>query len=119
MRSTASPYEVRCPRCDVTFPIETKRCIHCGGATSSSGTTNLLATGASSGLGTAGDPYELSEHSQGDAGYDLPEYSSEDREIEHTDEPTSMARSLIRSLGGFVWIIALIAFTMARNCGGE
>jgi hypothetical protein len=26
-----SPYEVVCPRCDVTFPIETRHCIHCGG----------------------------------------------------------------------------------------
>jgi hypothetical protein len=25
--------EVRCPQCDVSFPIGTKRCIHCGGST--------------------------------------------------------------------------------------
>ena len=24
------PYQVDCPRCHVSFPIGTKRCIHCG-----------------------------------------------------------------------------------------
>ena len=32
-RGKASPYEVRCPRCDVSFPVETTTCIHCGGPT--------------------------------------------------------------------------------------
>ncbi len=119
MNSTASPYEVRCPRCEVTYPIETKRCIHCGGATTASGTENLLATASSGEYGNVGDPYGLSDHEAEDSGYELPEYSSDDREMEHTDEPTSIGRSLIRSLGGFVWIIVLIGFTLARNCGGE
>ena len=25
------PFQVNCPRCHVSFPIGTKRCIHCGG----------------------------------------------------------------------------------------
>jgi len=25
------PYEVLCPRCNVTFPVGTRHCIHCGG----------------------------------------------------------------------------------------
>jgi len=28
-----APFEVSCPRCRVTFPVETRRCIHCGGPT--------------------------------------------------------------------------------------
>lgn len=43
----------------------------------------------------------------------------EDRELEMSDEPSSVGRSLIRSLGGLVWVILLIGFTLARNCGGE
>lgn len=43
----------------------------------------------------------------------------EDRELEMTDEPSSVGRSLIRSLGGLVWVILLIGFTLARNCGGD
>jgi hypothetical protein len=27
----ATPFEVYCPRCRVTFPVGAKRCIHCGG----------------------------------------------------------------------------------------
>ena len=42
-----------------------------------------------------------------------------DRELEMSDEPSSVGRSLIRSLGGLVWVIVLIGFTLARNCGGE
>jgi len=26
-----SPYEVHCNHCRVTFPVGTKRCVHCGG----------------------------------------------------------------------------------------
>ncbi len=37
MQATApAPFEVRCDRCRVTFPVGTRRCIHCGGSTSRS-----------------------------------------------------------------------------------
>ena len=42
-----------------------------------------------------------------------------ERELETSDEPSSVGRSLIRSLGGFIWVVVLIGFTLARNCGGE
>ena len=32
-------YEVRCLRCDVSFPVGQKKCIHCGGSTSSGSQT--------------------------------------------------------------------------------
>jgi hypothetical protein len=28
--SSGTPYEVHCERCRVTFPLGTRRCIHCG-----------------------------------------------------------------------------------------
>ena len=31
-----APFEVYCERCRVTFPLGTRRCIHCGGRTSTS-----------------------------------------------------------------------------------
>ena len=34
-RGKSSPYEVRCPRCDVSFAPETRTCVHCGGPTGS------------------------------------------------------------------------------------
>ncbi len=52
--------------------------------------------------------------------FQLPEFGSQEREIEQTDEaPTSFVRTIIRGLGGFIWVIVLIAFTLARNCGGD
>ena len=26
-----TPYEVHCPRCQVTFPVGARHCVHCGG----------------------------------------------------------------------------------------
>ena len=52
--------------------------------------------------------------------FQLPEFSSQDREIEEADEgPPTLVRGIIRGLGGFIWVIVLIAFTLARNCGGN
>ena len=30
-QDSRTPYEVHCPRCDVTFPVGTRHCLHCGG----------------------------------------------------------------------------------------
>lgn len=43
----------------------------------------------------------------------------DERELEMSDPPSSIGRSLIRSLGGFVWVVVLIGFTLSRNCGGD
>lgn len=51
------------------------------------------------------------------AGEFIPDQAA--RELEVADEPASAGRSLIRSLGGFVWVIVLIGFTLMRNCGEE
>ncbi len=32
----SAAFEVRCDRCRVTFPLGTRRCIHCGGPTTTS-----------------------------------------------------------------------------------
>lgn len=43
-RPTTRPFEARCPRCNVTAPIERRRCLHCGGPTSpSTGSSNLTS----------------------------------------------------------------------------
>jgi hypothetical protein len=50
----------------------------------------------------------------------LPKFSSKEREIDELDErPTSIGRTIIRGLGGFIWVIVLIGFTLARNCGED
>lgn len=107
MLTQPSAYEVRCPRCDVSFPAETRQCMHCGGRTSAPGRIAIFDTLSE----MRGDQAEPSM----DTDFAIP--SEAERELGVSDEPSSMGRSLIRSLGGFVWIIVLIGFTLARNCG--
>ena len=109
MKSPGSPYEVRCPRCDVSFPIETRRCLHCGGPTGEVEGTAVFETLVQSSAASAEEfPGPIEE---------IPD--RDERVLEASDEPSSIGRSLIRSLGGLVWVVVLIGFTLARNCGGE
>jgi hypothetical protein len=31
LQGPKTPYEVHCAHCNVTFPVGTRRCVHCGG----------------------------------------------------------------------------------------
>ncbi|MFP6655183.1 MAG: hypothetical protein VCB25_06120 [Myxococcota bacterium] len=118
MQSKASPYEVRCFRCDVSFPVETRICMHCGGAIARAHVARLLGTEAwqeSSAAAYSPEPIEPPDGSL----FTLPKFDSSEREVPLSEEPTSTGRSLIRGLGGFVWVILLIGFTLMRNCGGD
>ena len=116
MHSPTAIYEVRCPRCDVSFPVGTRKCIHCGNPTVGADRVAILESMLES--STAPPP---------DDGYsDLTEIpgtvffpDQNERELETSDEPSSVGRSLIRSLGGFIWVVVLIGCTLARKCGGE
>ena len=104
-----SPYEVRCPRCDVSFPVETRECLHCGGHTESPERVAILESLLQSSTAPTDeflDPMQV-----------IPD--QEERELDTSDKPSSIGRTLIRSLGGLIWVIVLIGFTLARNCGGE
>lgn len=46
MRSDRASFEVRCPHCDVSFPVETRTCVHCGGKTVPSTGATEFAIGA-------------------------------------------------------------------------
>lgn len=131
-------YEVRCPRCDVSFPVGTKVCVHCGGRTtrptdhrdagpiiSDSWPPDLAAigdlhvsdvsSGAADGANHPIEPSQESPFSIGSSG--LGDEVANDRELEQDDEPPGIMRSVINSVGGLIWIILLIAFSMARDCG--
>ncbi len=139
MRSKASPYEVRCANCDVSFPVETRTCVHCGGPTGRLGlpiedeSTPFSASDLGVGTPSANpadlaigyqdnvpiEPVAESPFSLGDS---LDRLSSadapaNDRELETNDQPTSKVGSLVRSLGGVIWVILLIGFSLARSCG--
>jgi hypothetical protein len=125
MKSSAPTFEVRCAHCDVTFPVETRRCIHCGRAIHSRDQGGALVSIADSDWESG---WELGGESGGESDRETGVRSPKpidvmsnpvEHEGEVSDEPSSIGRSIIRSLGGFIWVIVLIGFTLARNCGGN
>lgn len=138
-RGKPSAYEVRCSRCDVTFPAETRTCLHCGGPTGAPsgilvsddaedyGTGGSLADyGAISGeisiqdVGGSDDdpPVRIVERDgpPGEAVSDADLYD-ENRSYEDEHGPPSFVQSLMRSMGSVIWIVILIAFSLSRSCG--
>ena len=142
---SASPYEVRCPRCEVSFPVETKTCMHCGGPTGAPGQilseNPVLSSTAPNRVedfqmgGVAGsvepthapiEPSEESPFSHGDA-FDEDTYSEARKKrqsgaeaggqvLAEEEEQTSTGRSLLNSLGGVIWVLLLIGFSLVRSC---
>lgn len=138
--SDRSAFECQCPRCNVTFPIETRKCLHCGGPTGPSGPASASWNSKSSGAfgrsgvfashdssGTVNDdphrpdystapiePVPESPWSSGDSSFgdSLPN----DRELETEDAPSSVGQSLLKSFGGVIWILLFIGFSIARSC---
>lgn len=133
MKSKTSPYEVRCPRCDVSFPVETRKCMHCGGPTSKAGSMSLRDSFDESAFITLGEstppdgsPSDSPFARAGGGGGSGPavaggvmQGSSDPGPLEADAESPSTLRSLVQSLGGVVWIVLLIAFAVARTCTGE
>lgn len=100
MDREASPYEVRCPRCDVSFPVGTRRCIHCGGP--------IAASPGAAAPRIETHPIEGGRSERAPTG-----------EIGEEGAPGGIGSSLLKLSGSFFWIIALVIFSIVRNCGGE
>ena len=132
MRGTGSPYEVRCLRCDVSFPLETRRCIHCGGPTSASRSGAEAGAGMGAPIqgplattsGTSptpigietGGPFPWSRSREAGAPA-TPGPSVPGGELPDPDEaPQSPGAMLFRSFGSLIWIVALIGFSIVRSC---
>ncbi|MBJ22945.1 MAG: hypothetical protein CL933_26340 [Deltaproteobacteria bacterium] len=117
----------------MSFPVGTRTCVHCGGRTGPSGQLihdeGFVFSDGSHGTDSprsaplsgalqdddalepvAASPFSLGDASSGGA-------AADDRDLEASDEPRSVVRSLVRSLGGVVWVILLIGFSLARSCG--
>lgn len=121
------PYEVRCPRCQVSFPVETRKCIHCGGAIARSRNVQIEGTTGLPPAPSDFEPIEPEAETPFKSGTPLSQAISEsihgpgpnERELDVEDEQPSVVRRLISSLGGVIWIVLLIAFALARQCNGE
>lgn len=118
-------YEVRCPRCDVSFPIETRTCIHCGGSTGpaarSVATTQLEDALAELGIETreSDDGYSIEEHAFPTGSGSPSGESANEGPLVQDDAGPRLGRSLLRSMPSLIWFVLLIAFYLARSCGGE
>ena len=102
-------YEVRCPRCDVSFPPQTRRCMHCGGRTgSSSGGQGIVRL---EGSGLAPELADLS------FGTDADGRPIRAQPLDESPEEESSGRSgWARSALTLLWIVAAIGFSAMRAC---
>ena len=82
-------YEVRCPRCDVTFPLGTRRCIYCGGPTGPAEASGLRAAMRSLPAG--------------------PEPAEE-------EEMEARPRGLLGRGVAVLWLLAALAISIYRAC---
>ena len=117
---TGPVYEVRCPRCQVSFPVETRVCVHCGGRTAPAGTVvphepppefdplHERAGRAPTSIEPSDEtPFVFRDSSAGEMA---------EPGVESPSESPNLVRSILGNLGGFVWVLLLIAFSIARSC---
>jgi hypothetical protein len=88
----------------VTFPVETRTCIHCGGPTSASGGHAALDLEMQP-IGL--DPVAVPPSRTGPTPV----------EPEEDAGTSSIFRSILNSLGAVVWIALFVIFSLARQCG--
>jgi hypothetical protein len=91
VESTESPYEVRCERCRVTFPVGTRRCVHCGGR-------------------IGGRPLQLLPAEFGD-----PSREHEDGDGPEEDEALPV-RSRLLSPFTLLWLLAAVVASVYQHC---
>ncbi|MEM7411239.1 MAG: hypothetical protein AAF430_13465 [Myxococcota bacterium] len=92
-----TPFEVYCYQCQVTFPAETRRCLHCG------------AKVGARGMGQRFEPVPASEHGTG------PPSPQDVLEEEEAESRTQLAR---RFGGLAVWGLIALSAILTRLCGG-
>jgi len=101
-------YEVVCPRCEVTFAPETRRCVHCGGATMRPAEARAHTHAPGPVAPDRRPPFSLERP---------PPPGMETEEDE--DVPAGRTSSWISRAMGLVWIAALVAITAYRACTGQ
>lgn len=86
-----TPFEVRCERCRVTFPVGTRRCVHCGGPTGGS---------------------------RGKLALRLEPSGREPEELEVEPEAEPGRRRFVSPLT-LAWIVLIAAGYLVRACSGQ
>ena len=112
--SSASAYEVRCDACDVSFPLGTKRCIHCGGRT---------GPGSIFQAQIAPDPQVVFAPTMEREPDPFPGVATETEEpvdlLEGLPEERNQPRgSIFRAFGNLSWFLIIAALYLYRSCAG-
>ena len=102
----AHEFEVRCPSCDVSFPVGTRRCLHCGGRT---GPPRFQV---------AGMPAELvARDAAAEAEYSMQVGDDEAPPPLGDPEPRKARGGWMNAGGSLLWIGMAVVFAIMRACG--
>ena len=96
-------YEVRCPSCNVSFAVGTRRCVHCGGRTAAAG------MGPSPSLRQDLGKYRMDSAPE-------PDPMVLEPALEEADETRSSSPFRLGMSG--IWIMLAIVGSMYRVCFG-
>jgi len=88
-------YEVWCSQCNVSFPVGTRRCIHCGAP-------------------TGPRPEGVRHTGMRDAALDPVSLGQYDEEVEQ--EAEASRGGLFRILSNVVWVLIFLGFWLVRAC---
>jgi hypothetical protein len=108
--SANQSFEVRCHHCDVSFPVGTKRCIHCGEKPTAEPPPTQFREHGWNEL--------LSQESEAAPG-ELPSRMEPQRELEEETEPEGgLRQTLPRVAMSLVWVVLLVVVSIYRACSG-
>lgn len=105
--SQTTRFEVRCPSCNVSFPVGTKRCIHCGARMSKSlgnGSGVLRSLEIASTQEVRGTRSTI-DYDGGESPFD-----------EAGDEVVEPRTSILRRSVTVIWVVLLIGISVIRAC---
>jgi hypothetical protein len=113
MKTTSQDvFEVRCHRCEVSFPLGTKRCMYCGGKPSAGPPqVEFLDIG------------EMEAHTVPAArrapGLPRPRQAEVEQEGEaEEEEQLSLRQTLPRVAMSLAWVVLLVVVSIYRACAG-
>ncbi|MFT5442050.1 MAG: hypothetical protein ACI8W3_001092 [Myxococcota bacterium] len=106
-------FEVRCYNCDVTFPVGTKRCMHCGGKPGQQALFVPEIMGD-----PLGDFESLQREDESASPFGKGETPRRPKVEDTAEEEPEQASPLMRILSSFGWLIVFAAITAYRQCAG-
>jgi hypothetical protein len=95
VETSETPYEIRCHQCQVSFPLGTRQCVHCG---------ERLGRGRGRFVPTPNpeEPWDLDSL----------------EEEEHAAEATPSRRRFLSPFT-LIWLVAAVGLSIQRACTGE